>query len=290
MVRRFSAPVATQKFHADTHYNFQIMVVLSGVQEVVYSEYRTTLAGGQLWWASCWEPHASRAARAHTDTVVITLSPELLGSASPFRDVNWLAPFFTPPADRPQARTRAARQKVLALARAILNLMQRQPPGWRTLQWLKIHELLVFLMAGWQPPNMPDRAPRHEDNVALLLPALQRIMDEPNAPATLNGAAKMCGLSRSHFSALFSRTMGTSFKQYALNVRLACASRLLRTTRLPVKTVAQRCGFMNLSHFYHVFFKHFQITPVTFQKQAATIEESWPGILPREKTDEDSVC
>ena len=236
--------------------------------EVVFPEFRSALSSGQLWWASCWEPHAWRTSRANTDAAVITVLPELLGSASPFCDVNWLAPFFAPPADRPQARTHAARQKVLMLTRAILTLMQRQPPGWRTLQWLKIHELLVFFIAGWRPPRMPGNPSHHADNAALLLPALQRIMDQPNAPLPLAGAARMCGLSRSHFSVLFSKNMGISFKQYSLNVRLAVASRLLRTTRLPVKTVAPRCGFMSLPHFYHAFLKHFHISPAMFRNQA----------------------
>ena len=279
MVARFFQHTPQKQFNADTHYNFQIIVVLSGVQEVVFSEFRTALYSGQLWWASCWEPHASRTARANTEVAVITLSPELLGSASPFRDINWLAPFFTPPADRPQANTRAARLTVLTLARAILDLMQRQPFGWRTLQWLKIHELIVFLTAGWRPRRAPGAPPYHTENVALLLPALQRIMNHPEVMSSLNGAAQVCGLSRSRFSVLFSKTMGVSFKQYALNVRLSGASRLLRTTRLPVKTVAQQCGFKNLTHFYHVFSRKFNVPPAKFRRQASKIGANGLGLL-----------
>jgi len=279
MVVHYFQRTPQRQFDADTHYNFQIIVVLRGVHEVVFSEFRAAIYSGQIWWASCWEPHACRTSRANTEMAVITLSPELLGSASPFRDVNWLAPFFTPPADRPQANTRAARQTVLTLTRAILDLTQRQPYGWRTLQWLKIHELLVFLTAGWRPRRAPGTQLYHTENVALLLPALQRIMNHPEAMSSLNEAAHVCGLSRCRFSVLFSKTMGASFKQYALKVRLAGASRLLCTTRLPVKVVAQQCGFKNLTHFYHVFSRHFHVPPARFRCQADKTGENRPGLL-----------
>lgn len=280
MTAWYPSPHKHLTLDADAHYNLQMCMVLRGRDEAVYSDYRTRIGPGQLWWTACWEPHAFRILVKDTDLLVITLLPELVGSASPFRDVNWLAPFFAPPADRPQARTPAARQTVLTLARAILDLMQRQPPGWRTLQWLKIHELLVFLTTNWHPPQTHAAASRHAENVARLLPAIQRIMNHPETLSSLTESAQMCGLSSSHFSALFSKTMGASFKQYVLNVRLAGASRLLRTTRLPIKAVARQCGFMSVTHFHHAFSRHFHVPPAVFRLQASTMAASALNVLP----------
>jgi AraC-like DNA-binding protein len=246
---------------SDMHYDLQVIVVLSGAEEIVFSSYRTELRSGQICWTSCWEPHAIRTTRANTEMLVITFFPEELGSASPFSDVTWMAPFLTPPAERPQARSRAMRQWVRAAAIEILGMEQEHRAAWRTLQWLKIHELIARLTTGWHPAQSARHAPPHHEQLTRILPAIAQARNSPCRLLSLTDSARLCGLSRSQFSALFTRATGASFGQFAIRVRTSEAARLLRTTELPIKAVANQCGFVNVTHFYHIFRRHFHCPP-----------------------------
>lgn len=275
IVERYSRDLHKQ-LYADMHYNFQIIIVLSGLEEMVYPTFRTVLASGQLCWTSCWEPHACRTTRPNTEMMALTLSPEQLGSASPLQDINWMAPFLAPPAVRPQAHSRAMRQCVHAAAAEIWHLEQRRSVGWRTLQWLKIHELIVHLIAGWHPLQSVRKLPLHQEQLTRILPAIAQMKNSRHQLPSLTDAAHICGLSRSQFSALFSRATGVSFGQFAIRARISEAARLLRTTPLPVKVVASQCGFSDISHFYHVFRHHFQYPPAEFRQLAQSVAPAAP--------------
>lgn len=253
---------------ADMHYNFQIVIVLNGIEEFVLPDFRTVLYRGQLCWTSCWEPHACRSLHAKTIMVPITLSPEYLGNASTFQDVNWLAPFLAPPAERPQARSRPARGDVLGAAAEIWRLEQRRPKGWRTLQWLKIHELIAKLIAGWGYTQSASQTQMRHQLLTRILPAIALIKNSKHKLPSLTDAAHLCGFGRSQFSTLFSQATGISFGQFAIRARISEAARLLRTTPLPVKAVAYQCGFKDISHFYHVFRRHFQYPPAECRQAA----------------------
>ncbi len=54
----------------------------------------------------------------------------------------------------------------------------------------------------------------------------------------------MCGLSRTRFSALFTKTMGTSFGQFCLQIRLGHVARLLLTTDRTIETIADGLEFL----------------------------------------------
>ena len=46
------------------------------------------------------------------------------------------------------------------------------------------------------------------------------------------------------------------------------AAGLLRSTRLPVRDIALAAGYHNSSHFYHLFQRHFGVSPATYRADA----------------------
>jgi len=89
---------------------------------------------------------------------------------------------------------------------------------------------------------------------------------------SLDDAAKSCGIGRSRFSSIFSETMGISFSRFALRSRVSMAAQMLRTSKAPVKEIAEKYGFLELSHFYHVFKNHFNCSPAHYRGVEATTE------------------
>ena len=85
---------------------------------------------------------------------------------------------------------------------------------------------------------------------------------------TVEGAARFCGLSRSHFHALFREATGTTFVTYLKRLRVEAAKRLLTETALPIPEVALAAGFEHLAHFYRCFQEETRRPPGQWRKEA----------------------
>lgn len=255
------APEKRTGFSADCHYDLQMCIVLSGEMEVRYPDFKTRIEAGQMYWTSCWEPHASRPSRNFMTYLVATISLESIGSLMPFDEINWLAPFFTNPPERPKPKDRKQRRNIIRLGREILKLQKHRPDGWKTLQWLKIHELIILSTQFWKNrPQVGD-----SKNISRIMPAVQLARKSIKTPAQLEDAAAACNLSRSRFSSVFTQAMGISYAKFALRSRLSSAASLLSSTTEPIKEIAEQCGFQEISHFYHAFGKHFHCSPAEFR-------------------------
>lgn len=78
-------------------------------------------------------------------------------------------------------------------------------------------------------------------------------------------------LSRFHFSVsgfyrAFREMTGKSFQQYLTQKRLEQACYLLRSTDLPLQTVAVQCGYGDYSVFYRAFRKHVGLNPSQYPR------------------------
>lgn len=97
--------------------------------------------------------------------------------------------------------------------------------------------------------------------------AIDRIMDDPAAPHTVESLAESAHMSRSAFARHFQDAFHSSPMQLVNHVRLERAAKLLMTSNLPVKLVASRCGFASRSHFTHAFKQHAGVAPNDYRSQ-----------------------
>lgn len=252
------------RFAGDSHYDPQMIIVLSGRQEVQYSDYQDIFEAGQIWWTSCWEPHASRMLGKYFSYIAITVSLESIGFFDPFHEIDWLAPFFLSPGERPKTQDRKIRREILLLGRAIIKLNRQKPYGYRTAQWLKIHEIILKMAPFLKKNGEHKKHTARLSSITQILPAIQLVKRNPEKLITLEEAAAECGISRSRFSEIFTKSMNVSFSRFAQRVRISTAAQMLKTSNLSIKDIAERCGFREISHFYHVFAKNFKCTPNEF--------------------------
>lgn len=80
--------------------------------------------------------------------------------------------------------------------------------------------------------------------------------------------AQVCGMSVSHFRAVFKRETGMSVRDFIIQTRLAKAAYLLKNTDASVLSVAMESGFGQVSCFNRIFSKTFGRTPTSFRKHA----------------------
>jgi AraC-like DNA-binding protein len=82
----------------------------------------------------------------------------------------------------------------------------------------------------------------------------------------LRDLARHCGVSGDHLWHLFKRAEGVSPLNYALNLRMTEASRLLENTDLAVYQVATSTGFRDSAYFCRRFKKATGLTPEQFRR------------------------
>ena len=80
-----------------------------------------------------------------------------------------------------------------------------------------------------------------------------------------NSLSDIFYLDPDYASKLFKKETGISFKNYIINKRIEVAKNLLRTTDLPINTVADNVGYGNYSYFTRLFKKVTDMTPIEYR-------------------------
>lgn len=125
---------------------------------------------------------------------------------------------------------------------------------------IEVHRLLLELQRSVASPDtaMPDE----------IAAALQRIAQDYADPALdVDALASVAGYSRYHFSRLFKQHVGTSPYQHLLRVRMQRALELLSSSEEPVKRIAARVGFNDVSWFCSAFRRHVKARPADVRRQ-----------------------
>ncbi|WP_330360102.1 helix-turn-helix transcriptional regulator [Terrisporobacter glycolicus] len=83
---------------------------------------------------------------------------------------------------------------------------------------------------------------------------------------TVEGMAKICHISQSYFSRLFSKEMGDSFSNYISKLKINWAKELLEDSDMSVSQVSDELGFNEPGYFIKIFKKYEGVTPSVYRK------------------------
>jgi AraC family transcriptional regulator len=99
---------------------------------------------------------------------------------------------------------------------------------------------------------------------------LERVIDYMKANLTQDlsilDLATLTGMSESHFSRSFKRSVGIAPYQYLMQQRVERAKQLLAKQSIAINTIALDCGFANQTHLTKVFRQMTGMTPKAYQK------------------------
>lgn len=73
--------------------------------------------------------------------------------------------------------------------------------------------------------------------------------------------AEQVGLSTSHFRHLFKERTGVPYQKYLLNLRLERARHEIMASGVPIRQIAEECGFVSPAHFSRAFSQRFGMPP-----------------------------
>ncbi len=91
------------------------------------------------------------------------------------------------------------------------------------------------------------------------------VLDRPADPHTAQSMAVIAGMGRASFYRAFGDAFEMTPKQFVAKTRLHHAAQLLRSTPLPVKTIAGKVGFSSRSHFSRAFSHAYDMDPSEFR-------------------------
>lgn len=140
-------------------------------------------------------------------------------------------------------------------------------PGWSLAMTSEIFSILLYMIRA----EVEFVTPLASIDCKAQLPRLQPVLDwiDDNLSCheiTLADLARQVFVSETHFRRLFQRVFGVSPVQFIRRCRVDRACALLRTTDLPIKQVAQNCGFAEDAFFSRVFHRLVGTSPAAYRR------------------------
>lgn len=120
----------------------------------------------------------------------------------------------------------------------------------------------------WNDLNSVSDKPKEAKKTynSVLKPAIDYINTHIKENITLDEMAKLCNVSSSYFSKLFTREMGENFSSYLSKAKISLAKSILETTDIPISELAYCIGFNDCGYFIKQFKKHEGVTPAVYRK------------------------
>ncbi|MCG8599490.1 MAG: helix-turn-helix domain-containing protein [Verrucomicrobiales bacterium] len=165
--------------------------------------------------------------------------------------------------------------QVIRTGKAILNDVWLVPSS-NSLRWYRIHKVPVFNtsntsgknnvigVAGTMVPyEGPGPVPPEYDRVK---PALVIATRTDGIAVSVRELAAASGYSMNQFTRVFRSLFHMKPVEFLMRLRLARASRLLRSKGRPIVEIAIECGFYDQSSFTKAFRRQFGVTPLRYRQ------------------------
>jgi AraC-like DNA-binding protein len=127
---------------------------------------------------------------------------------------------------------------------------------------------------------------RQQQALARLRPIFHHLNEHCGSAIQVGDAARICGMSESHFMNFFKQVTGLSFMKYLNQYRIERSQVLLAATEESIADISQELGFCDQSYFGAVFGRLVGMTPAAYRRRYRNLpdrqnEPDFPG-MPQE--------
>lgn len=144
--------------------------------------------------------------------------------------------------------------------KAMLRLYHSRNSLRHLLLSLKFMELLIYFLHKSKAAAVPSKA---ELTVRRVIDFLESRSD---GKLTTGEIAEAMGMNYNYLSELFKQQTDSSILDHHLRLRIDRAAELLRTGKMNISEVGERCGFSDVYHFSRIFKKMTGYTPTDYMK------------------------
>lgn len=155
--------------------------------------------------------------------------------------------------------------QIPGLFASLVQVQMDDAPGTPVLQGAMMTQLMVHMLRKLAAQSASSLAWLRALDDPRLARAIDRIMDDPFAPHTVESLADAAHMSRSAFARRFHEAFLNSPMNLVNHVRLERAAKLLASSPSPVEQISRQCGFASRSHFSHAFKKHTGLSPAEYR-------------------------
>jgi AraC-like DNA-binding protein len=199
--------------------------------------------------------------------------PDLIRCDGASDSTDYLTPFLLQDGDFPHivpAETGVPRQVLDLMLRIRSEIPASSPRGRLALKtYLKM--LLILLVNQYAPyAGTVETFQRQQHDLERLRPLFRYLGENCGNSIQVREAARVCGMSESHFMSFFKRVTGLSFVTYCNHFRIERAQALLARTDESMASISQQVGFCDQSYFGTVFRRIVGMTPATYRRRIRT--------------------
>ena len=115
--------------------------------------------------------------------------------------------------------------------------------------------------------NVSRQKEKNDTTQDIVLQCVRYLESHFVAPLNLSALAEHVGVSKYHLSRMFSERIGITLQAYHIACRIRESKRLLHDHTLPLSTICERVGFVDMSHFSKTFKKFEHMTPTQYRKR-----------------------
>jgi AraC-like DNA-binding protein len=215
---------------------------------------------------------------ARVRAMVLYFMPDLVRQDdSAGNSLEYLMPFLVQQADFPHvvpASSGVPAQVFDLMKRVQVELPAALPRAQLSIKtYLKM--MLVLLVNHYAAyRDAADVVARKERALERLRPLFDHLDRHYAEPISIDHAAGLLGMSRSHFMRFFRSLTGQPLVAHVNRLRVAKAQQLLTRTDKPIAAVSQEVGFCDQSYFGLVFRRLVGMTPREYAAAAARLDEA----------------
>ena len=157
--------------------------------------------------------------------------------------------------------------RVASLLRRMI-LAQQRPHDLRSIAMVANAMRLIELIVQHDAEKTVPEDGADQSERQLLQHYIQNLQSQFFEATTIEAAAENLGIPRRSFTKLFAEQTGQSWLQYVRCLAIGHAKERLRTTDVPISSIAFECGFNDLSTFYRQFKSQVGKSPAKYRQQA----------------------
>jgi len=268
---RFFACGGRQDIRMNRHAYYELMYIYEGTVNVDVHERTLTVRAGDLLVIGSELFHRVSVQRGARVAVLFFL-PELIRSTDNVgEEIEYVLPFLLQGVDFPHivSPETGIPGQVHTLMMHIWAQLPAASSRARLTAKTYLKMILVFLVNYYAEHTFARKAlDRRRRDLERLQPVFDYLEQHYQEKLRLGTAARLSGMSNSHFMFFFKKVTGQSFVAYLIHFRIAKAQALLMNTDMCVSEISQAVGFCDQSHLGLAFRNLVGTTPLAYRLNA----------------------
>ncbi|MBQ4269808.1 MAG: helix-turn-helix domain-containing protein [Clostridia bacterium] len=162
---------------------------------------------------------------------------------------------------------RLSQEELASILPEINNLVACENTEYSGIKTIKNAKALSIIgtLAFWMHQKKPSANVYSTPSTKNIIKSVEYIHENYMDKINVEALAEMCFMSYATLTRYFKKLFNVTPTEYIMNIRIKNAKIMLRTTDKSVSQIAQDCGFFDLSHFSHYFYKYEKTTPVKYR-------------------------